>query len=203
MIRRPPRSTRTDTLFPYTTLFRSSGPSARRAASAENGRAGGRRGRACARQDGGAGRRGAPRGKRRDRLPPGSAACPHRSPLRRRPDRCVRAGSRSAQPLYVLGVAFRTALECGGAGHERVGAGLYDAAAIILVDAAIYFQINGLAQFVDLLADRLDLAELAVDEALAAEAGIDRKSVVEGKRVSVRVDVGGRRILIKKKNTKT
>src|SRR3546814_9540262 len=27
MIRRPPRSTRTDTLFPYTTLFRSSGAS--------------------------------------------------------------------------------------------------------------------------------------------------------------------------------
>src|SRR3546814_10055233 len=27
MIRRPPRSTRTDTLFPYTTLFRSSAPS--------------------------------------------------------------------------------------------------------------------------------------------------------------------------------
>src|SRR3546814_6951918 len=29
MIRRPPRSTRTDTLFPYTTLFRSQGHSAR------------------------------------------------------------------------------------------------------------------------------------------------------------------------------
>src|SRR3546814_20113242 len=28
MIRRPPRSTRTDTLFPYTTLFRSGRPSA-------------------------------------------------------------------------------------------------------------------------------------------------------------------------------
>src|SRR3546814_2245390 len=28
MIRRPPRSTRTDTLFPYTTLFRASHPSA-------------------------------------------------------------------------------------------------------------------------------------------------------------------------------
>src|SRR3546814_6896476 len=28
MIRRPPRSTRTDTLFPYTTLFRSGGESA-------------------------------------------------------------------------------------------------------------------------------------------------------------------------------
>src|SRR3546814_2052557 len=30
MIRRPPRSTRTDTLFPYTTLFRSGGNFARR-----------------------------------------------------------------------------------------------------------------------------------------------------------------------------
>src|SRR3546814_15002435 len=29
MIRRPPRSTRTDTLFPYTTLFRSDGMEAR------------------------------------------------------------------------------------------------------------------------------------------------------------------------------
>src|SRR3546814_2548162 len=29
MIRRPPRSTRTDTLFPYTTLFRSSAPGTR------------------------------------------------------------------------------------------------------------------------------------------------------------------------------
>src|SRR3546814_13296561 len=30
MIRRPPRSTRTDTLFPYTTLFRSAGSARRR-----------------------------------------------------------------------------------------------------------------------------------------------------------------------------
>src|SRR3546814_11617561 len=37
MIRRPPRSTRTDTLFPYTTLFRSSLPS--QIASAEGRRA--------------------------------------------------------------------------------------------------------------------------------------------------------------------
>src|SRR3546814_11943557 len=36
MIRRPPRSTRTDTLFPYTTLFRSTLPSTmRRSVSAE------------------------------------------------------------------------------------------------------------------------------------------------------------------------
>src|SRR3546814_10547157 len=47
MIRRPPRSTRTDTLFPYTTLFRSrdrgrdqGGPAARRGLC---GRAGGQR----------------------------------------------------------------------------------------------------------------------------------------------------------------
>src|SRR3546814_18255946 len=33
MIRRPPRSTRTDTLFPYTTLFRSSLPSMQRTRS--------------------------------------------------------------------------------------------------------------------------------------------------------------------------
>src|SRR3546814_2126567 len=37
MIRRPPRSTRTDTLFPYTTLFRSAG-AAGRAAGVGGGR---------------------------------------------------------------------------------------------------------------------------------------------------------------------
>src|SRR3546814_3796264 len=35
MIRRPPRSTRTDTLFPYTTLFRSPADQRRRARQAE------------------------------------------------------------------------------------------------------------------------------------------------------------------------
>src|SRR3546814_16124704 len=34
MLRRPPRSTRTDTLFPYTTLFRSSSPASSRTAVA-------------------------------------------------------------------------------------------------------------------------------------------------------------------------
>src|SRR3546814_19631472 len=43
MIRRPPRSTRTDTLFPYTTLFRSSG----------GGRGRPRRGGQAGRQDAG------------------------------------------------------------------------------------------------------------------------------------------------------
>src|SRR3546814_9692645 len=36
MIRRPPRSTRTDTLCPYTTLFRSEHPAPRRIAEPEN-----------------------------------------------------------------------------------------------------------------------------------------------------------------------
>src|SRR3546814_12199548 len=37
MIRRPPRSTRTDTLFPYTTLFRSSGVAGLQAALRQQG----------------------------------------------------------------------------------------------------------------------------------------------------------------------
>src|SRR3546814_3293372 len=40
MIRRPPRSTRTDTLFPYTTLFRSPGPQRHGHAGAGGGRGG-------------------------------------------------------------------------------------------------------------------------------------------------------------------
>src|SRR3546814_18172525 len=43
MIRRPPRSTRTDTLFPYTTLFRS-GRAARESVDVGGGRSGGSRG---------------------------------------------------------------------------------------------------------------------------------------------------------------
>src|SRR3546814_8696441 len=47
MIRRPPRSTRTDTLFPYTTLFRSGTPRARRSRSAAPRAAPGSRDRGC------------------------------------------------------------------------------------------------------------------------------------------------------------
>src|SRR3546814_9396565 len=42
MIRRPPRSTRTDTLFPYTTLFRPGRPPDRRAGSGQRQRRSGR-----------------------------------------------------------------------------------------------------------------------------------------------------------------
>src|SRR3546814_17251678 len=50
MIRRPPRSTRTDTLFPYTTLFRSSIANERRERRKRQ-RIGGARRAACAGQD--------------------------------------------------------------------------------------------------------------------------------------------------------
>src|SRR3546814_8364280 len=49
MIRRPPRSTRTDTRFPYTTLFRSGGTSSR-----------GRGGTTCIRRHGGSAPAGPP-----------------------------------------------------------------------------------------------------------------------------------------------
>src|SRR3546814_4726064 len=61
MIRRPPRSTRTDTLFPYTTLFRST--SARRRAASARDRTG-RPGGAC-RDGGGRQGGGSPRHDRR------------------------------------------------------------------------------------------------------------------------------------------
>src|SRR3546814_16054609 len=49
MIRRPPRSTRTDTLFPYTTLFRS--PQRRRNSLSLSARGGARNARICDQED--------------------------------------------------------------------------------------------------------------------------------------------------------
>src|SRR3546814_1669365 len=71
MIRRPPRSTRTDTLFPYTTLFRSSG----RCAHQQHSRPGAR--------DRGPRRRRVRRLSHRDRVAPGLP--PGRSPEGGRP----------------------------------------------------------------------------------------------------------------------
>src|SRR3546814_11884237 len=53
--------------------------------------------------------------------------------------------------------------------------------------------------------DRVRNGLTALAPALAAKLGedhTDRKSVVEGKSVSVRVDIGGRRIIKKKKDNK-
>src|SRR3546814_7343204 len=62
MIRRPPRSTRTDTLFPYTTLFRSRGDGA--GAGRQVGRSGRGRGAGVRAQGGGGPRPGGRRGRR-------------------------------------------------------------------------------------------------------------------------------------------
>src|SRR3546814_10491945 len=73
MIRRPPRSTRTDTLFPYTTLFRSR---ADRGRQPQRSRTPGRRRRA----------RGVGRRNPRRRLGPDRRALPpDRAPHRKRP----------------------------------------------------------------------------------------------------------------------
>src|SRR3546814_1823415 len=78
MLRRPPRSTRTDTRFPYTTLFRSAEAAVRRLGTRRaGGDDGDRRGRQRART------RPAPREARRDsrQLPDHlSAAPPYRLP---------------------------------------------------------------------------------------------------------------------------
>src|SRR3546814_4258688 len=62
MIRRPPRSTRTDTLFPYTTLFRSLGGTQAPPEEGGRGRVAVRRG---TRRDGERHRIGSPVGRRR------------------------------------------------------------------------------------------------------------------------------------------
>src|SRR3546814_15792768 len=126
MIRRPPRSTRTDTLFPYTTLFRSveqqvlsgdvAGPGA-----AQEGRGVAELGRIAG--------------------PPGRHRC---------------------HPLGMHGIV-RLALGLRG--------GVYAGAVAVGVEVA---------------------GEDGVD------GDVDRKSGGEGKRVSVRVDLGGRRIIKKK-----
>src|SRR3546814_18882182 len=48
-----------------------------------------------------------------------------------------------------------------------------------------------------------DAAAEAMRAVLAAADGLERKSVVSGKSVSVRVDLGGSRIIKKKRTTKT
>src|SRR3546814_6022811 len=75
MIRRPPRSTRTDTLFPYTTLFRSGRRVARPDRTSGTGN-GGRAARSLAAlpEPGG-------RGRHRDRLPRGGRSEEHTSEL--------------------------------------------------------------------------------------------------------------------------
>src|SRR3546814_18668729 len=125
MIRRPPISTRTDTLFPYTTLFRSGGRP------------------------------------------------PH-------PIRSTKATVRDPEsfPLVIPQPVPGRFRRVRGAG------GLRDLLAVPVEPAAV--------PAVHLPAHRLRRARAGA---------ADRKRVVSGKSVSVRVDLGGRRIIKKKKHT--
>src|SRR3546814_18918212 len=116
MIRRPPRSTRTDTHFPYTTLFRSAG---------------------------------------------GGVA-------------------RVGEDLVARLLLARVQLHEGAARH---------------VDFAAHLQQLGPALALQLLRQVGDGAH--VGSAVLAGGAVDRKSVVWGKSGSVRVDLGGRRIINK------
>src|SRR3546814_16647973 len=112
MIRRPPRSTRTDTLFPYTTLFRI--------------------------------------------------------------------------PFALFGLGCPRSPASSSLGPAAGGPGTIGRLLVVLVDVTL---LSG-----DSLLDRPLLQSRADPGFLRA-----RKSVVSGKRVSVRVDLGGRRIIKKKK----
>src|SRR3546814_20773051 len=120
MIRRPPRSTRTHTLFPYTTLFRS-----------------------------------------------------YTSNILNTPDIDPEAYAKSSPIEYAEGLQD----------HLLIAHGM--------IDDNVFFKDSVM------MAQRL--IELRKDKWEIAPYPIDRKSVVSGKSVSVRVDRGGRRI-IKKKN---
>src|SRR3546814_13344152 len=80
---------------------------------------------------------------------------------------------------------------------ERVGSNILDGKPVPLSDRLMY----RLGDFIIYgpLKNAMGLSRIRV----AYTAGADRKSVVEGKSVSGRVDLGGRRIIKKKKKTRT
>src|SRR3546814_15698525 len=123
MIRRPPRSTRTDTLFPYTTLFRSADPVPRNRAARRRRPVGGRQ---AAFPAGGSCR--APRGGNAAGAPPAhvgqrrpGAVAPHR-PRNRRAGAVLRAprNARELPGAVTLG-STRQALRGPGPGGNKGG----------------------------------------------------------------------------------
>src|SRR3546814_225514 len=212
MLLRPPRSTRTDTLFPYTTLFRSRARHVHGGAGAAD-----RQFHRAARGPGaasrGAGRRH--RGEllhRRHPLRKGRAVAARgrhgqRAAARRRHPRLLRTGWRPGlrRPLLRLRRPHRPRSGAGAA-RRRHGPGRVSWLALLLVPLALYaaYKLVGVALKLVLAV----VVVVAVYWWAAPQMGwptgsalvyVDRKSVVKGKRGSVRVDIGGRRIITKKK----
>src|SRR3546814_13818566 len=129
MIRRPPRTTRTDTLFPYTTLFRS-------------------------------------------KITPGFTF----------------TKSQDGTPLYTLR----------GVGFNDYTLGASPAVSVYVDQVPLAF--SAFTQGASLDLERVEVLK-GPQGILFGQNYTDRKSVVSGKSVSVRVELGGRRI-IHKKNTK-
>src|SRR3546814_473456 len=177
MIRRPPRSTRTHTLFPYTTLFRSE--AAEIMAQAQRSALEIDIGQVAARVIGVA--------PARQRGIEGQAAL---------------AGRHAIVDAFEL----LHAQIVGGAGGDAVGQEAADrlarqARSAIIADMARQQQFGvliGLPADAEAAGIALGRSDLRPGRNVAEHA-VDRKSVVEGKSVSVRVDSGGRRIIQKKK----
>src|SRR3546814_7627083 len=122
MIRRPPRSTRTDTLFPYTTLFRSAEGDERRTAGADRVLGGGP-------------------GLRRPGVPLGVAGLPRQHRQRRRraagggPRQLPRAAQgRRAPHLRARGRRVRLR----GAGGEEIGRATSELQSLMRISYAVF-----------------------------------------------------------------
>src|SRR6185295_14800912 len=97
---------------------------------------------------------------------PIAATTPRRAPS-------TSAAALEAQRLDVGGVTLRPAAEHRGAGDQHVGTGGHGLLRRLGIDAAIDLEIDDAAARVDHLAQGGDLGELALDEALPAEARVD------------------------------
>src|SRR3546814_6244823 len=179
MIRRPPRSTRTDTLFPYTTLFRSP--------------------------------QGAIRHPDRTMTLPASskpAAAVVRTRFAPSPTGFLHLGgartalfswayARHNQGVFVLRIED-TDLE--RSTPEAVQAILDSMAWLgMQPDEGPFYQMRRMDRYSEVIPAMLaDGTAYPCYSSPQAVDALDRKSVVEGKSVSVRVDLGGRRIIKKK-----
>src|SRR3546814_19932728 len=89
--------------------------------------------------------------------------------------------------------------------HEQRDVELAGTQAGMEIDRSVCLERDGEEHAFDVREPLRLILGIAADKGppAAADRPLDRKSVVSGKRVSVRVDLGGRRYSKKKKNTET